>query len=206
MIISYHTGACLRAQAGDTTLVFAPISKQSKNFKPTNFGADVALIPLNHSDMNGASEAGRGDKQPFIISGPGEYEVKDVTATGFASGSKWDGEPRTNTIYSVLFDGLSILYLGAEGELDMPGEVLEMDSPDILIIPIGGSGALSPAEAQKLAVKLESKVVIPILYDDKTLKQFLKEAGEEGTKPVDKLTLKPRDVLGKESEVVVLAA
>ena len=206
MIISYHTGACLRAQAGDTTLVFAPISKQSKNFKPTNFGADVALIPLNHPDMNGASEAGRGDKQPFIISGPGEYEVKDVTATGFASGSKWDGEPRTNTIYSVLFDGLSILYLGAEGELDMPGEVLEMDSPDILIIPIGGSGALSPAEAQKLAVKLESKVVIPILYDDKTLKQFLKEAGEEGTKPVDKLTLKPRDVLGKESEVVVLAA
>ena len=88
----------------------------------------------------------------------------------------------------------------------MPGEVLEMDSPDILIIPIGGSGALSPAEAQKLAVKLESKVVIPILYDDKTLKQFLKEAGEEGTKPVDKLTLKPRDVVGKESEVVVLSS
>src|SRR3989344_5324544 len=189
MILTYHSGACVRAQAGDTTIVFAPISKQSKNFKPTNFGADVALIPLNHPDMNGwedmrarpqkDSEAAFGaGKQPFIISGPGEYEVKDVTATGFASGSKWDGEPRTNTIYSVLFDGLSILYLGAEGELDMPGEVLEMDSPDILIIPIGGSGALSPAEAQKLAVKLESKVVIPILYDDKTLRQFLKEAGE----------------------------
>ena len=210
MILTYHTGACIRAQAGDTTLVFAPISKQSKNFKPTNFGADVALVPLNHPDMNGTEEAGRGDKQPFVISGPGEFEIKDVTVMGFASGSKWDGEPRTNTIYSVLFDGLSILYLGAEGETNIPSEVLEMDSPDILILPVGGNGALSPADAQKLAVKLESKIIIPILYDAPpaggTLKQFLKEAGEEGTKPVDKLTLKPRDVVGKESEVVVLSS
>ena len=228
MILTYHSGACIRAQAGDTTLVFAPISKQSKDLKPTNFGADVALIPLIHPDMNGAEEVrGRPRKdgaegavhgasnQPFVISGPGEFEIKDVTVTGFGSGSKWDGEPRTNTIYSVLFDGLSILYLGAQGELEMPGEVLEMDSPDVLILPVGGNGALTPAEAQKLAVTLESKIIIPVLYDlprdaagkagDKTLKQFLKEAGEENTKPVDKLTLKPRDVVGKESEVVVLS-
>ena len=206
MILTFHEGACIRAQAGDTTLVFSPVSKSSKNFKPTNFGADIAFISLNHPDTNGADEAGRGDKQPFVINGPGEYEVKDVSATGFGSGSKWGGEPRTNTIYSVHFDGLSVLYLGAQGELEMPAEVLEMDSPDILIIPVGGSGVLTPAEAQKLAVKLESKIVIPIFYDDKTLKQFLKETGEEGTKPVDKLTLKPRDVAGKESEVVVLSS
>jgi len=34
----------------------------------------------------------------------------------------------------------------------------------------------------------------------------LKESGAEGTKPVDKLTIKPRDVAGKENEVVVLSA
>ncbi len=206
MILTYHSGACIRAQAGDTTLVFAPVSKQSKDFKPTNFGADAAFVPLNHPDMNGSSEAGRGDKQPFVIDGPGEYEVKDVTASGFASGSKWGGEPRTNTIYYVHFDGLSLLYLGALSELDLHPDVLEMDSPDILVIPIGGNGTLNPAEAQKLAVKLEAKIVIPILWDDKTLKQFLKEAGEENVKPVDKLTVKPRDVAGKESEVVVLSS
>lgn len=206
MILTYHSGACIRAQAGDTTLVFAPVSKKSKNFKQTNFGADVALVPLNHPDMNGVEEAGRGDKQPFVVSGPGEFEIKDMTAAGFASGSKWGGEPRTNTIYSIEFDGLSVLYLGALGDLDLPSDLLEMDAPDVLILPVGGNGALTPAEAQKLAVKLESKIVIPILYDDKTLKQFLKEAGEEGTKPVDKLTIKPRDVVGKESEVVVLGA
>jgi L-ascorbate metabolism protein UlaG (beta-lactamase superfamily) len=205
MILTFHEGACVRASAGDTTLVFGPVSKASKNFKPTNFGADIAFISLNHPDMNGSEEAGRGDKQPFVISGPGEYEVKDVTAAGFPVGSKYGGEGRINTVYSVSFDGMSVLYLGALGDLDLPGDVLEMDSPDVLIVPLGGSGALTPAEAQKLAVKLEAKIIIPVLYDEKTLKQFLKEAGEEGTKPVDKLTIKPRDLVGKENEVVVLS-
>jgi L-ascorbate metabolism protein UlaG (beta-lactamase superfamily) len=206
MILTFHDGSCIRASAGDTTVVFGPVSKQSKNFKPTNFGADVAFISLNHADMNGAEEAGRGEKQPFVVFGPGEYEVKEITASGYPAGSMYDKEGKINTVYSIHFDGLSVLYLGALGDMDLPHEVLEMDSPDILIVPIGGEGTLNPAEAEKLAVKLEAKIVIPILYDDKTLKTFLKEAGAEGTKPVDKLTLKPRDLAGKQGEVVVLGA
>lgn len=218
MIITYHDGACVRVSAGDTTLVFGPVSKRSKNFKPTNFGADVAFLPLNHPDMNGSDEAARGERDPFIIFGPGEYEVsaksgaaaagKDynsITAAGFPSQSHYDAAERINTIYSIHFDGLSVLYLGALATTNLPSEVLEMDAPDVLIIPIGGEGVLSPADAEKLAVKLESKIVIPILYDEKTLKQFLKEAGSDAVKPVDKLTIKPRDVAGKESEVVVLS-
>jgi L-ascorbate metabolism protein UlaG (beta-lactamase superfamily) len=206
MILSYHEGACIKAAAGDTTIVFGPVSKQSKNFKPVNFGADVAFVSLNDADMNGADEAGRGDRQPFVITGPGEYEVKDVTATGYASGSKYGGSPRTNTIYAVHFDGMSVLYAGALGDMESASDVMEMDSPDILILPVGGQGALSPADAAKFAVKIEAKMIIPILYDDKSLKQFLKEAGAEGVKPVEKLTLKPRDVIGKQNEVVVLSS
>jgi L-ascorbate metabolism protein UlaG (beta-lactamase superfamily) len=81
-----------------------------------------------------------------------------------------------------------------------------MDEPDVLIIPVGGEQVLTAAEAQKLAVKLEAKIVIPIMYDDKSLKQFLKEAGAEGTKSEEKLTIKPRDVAGKQNEVVVLSS
>jgi L-ascorbate metabolism protein UlaG (beta-lactamase superfamily) len=205
MIITYHGGACVRVSAGDTTLVLGPVSKQSKNFKPTNFGADVAFVSLNHPDMNGVEEAGRGEKIPFAITGPGEYEVKEVTAAGFPTKSIYGGSEKINTVYSLHFDGLSVLYLGALGDMNLHADVLEMDSPDILIVPIGGNGVLTPAEAQKLSVKLEAKMIVPILYDDKTLKQFLKESGEEKVTPVDKLTLKPRDVIGKENEVVVLS-
>jgi L-ascorbate metabolism protein UlaG (beta-lactamase superfamily) len=204
MILTFHEGACVRAQAGDTTLVFSPVSKKSKNFKPANFGTDVAFVSLNDPDMNGAEEASRGDKKPFVIFGPGEYEVKEITAAGFQSKSNYGGGERINAVYSVHFDDLSVLYLGALGDADLPKDVFEMDAPDILITPIGGQGTLNPAEAAKLAVKLEAKIIIPTLYDDKTLKQFLKEAGDEGVKPVEKLTLKLRDLAGKEGDVVVL--
>ena len=173
MILTYHTGGCIKASAGDTTLVFGPVSKSSKNFKPTNFGADVALVPLNHPDMNGIEEAGRGEKQPFAVFGPGEYEAKGVTIAGFATHSTYGDNERINTAYSILFDGMNVLYLGALGEKALPAELLEMDSPDVLIVPIGGEGTLTAAEAHALAVKLESKIVIPILYDEKSLKVFL---------------------------------
>ena len=205
MILTHHEGACVRISAGDTTLVLGPVSKQSKNFKPTNFGADVAFVPLNHPDMNGVEEAGRGEKVPFAVTGPGEYEVKEITVAGFPTKSKWGGSEKINTVYSLHFDGLSVLYLGALRDTNLPSDALEMDSPDILIVPIGGNGVLSPAEAAKLSVKLEAKIIIPVMYDEKTLKQFLKESGDEKLKPVEKLTVKPRDVVGKENEVVVLS-
>jgi L-ascorbate metabolism protein UlaG (beta-lactamase superfamily) len=204
MILTYHDGFCIRASAGDTTLVFGPVSKGSKNFKPTNFGADVAFVSYQHPDMNGVEEAGRGDKQPFAILGPGEYEIKDVTALGFGSKSNYGSDERINTIYSVTFDGITVMYAGAVGTTELPKDIEDMDAPDVLVVPVGGNGALSPSEAQKLAVNLESKIVIPIGYDEKTLKQFLKEAGAEGTKAEEKLTIKKKDVVGKANEVVVL--
>jgi hypothetical protein len=49
-------------------------------------------------------------------------------------------------------------------------------------------------------------MIIPMDYDAVSLKAFLKEIGEEKTEAVDKLTLKRKDLEGKESEVVVLKA
>ncbi len=37
------------------------------------------------------------------------------------------------------------------------------------------------------------------------LKSFLKEAGSEGVQAVDKLTLKKKDLEGKEGEIIVLS-
>ena len=42
--------------------------------------------------------------------------------------------------------------------------------------------------------------------DKNALKVFLKEAGAEGAEHLDKLTLKKKDLEGKEAEVMVIAA
>ena len=69
---------------GDLSLALNPISKSSK-LKSTSAGADITLITTNHPDMNGRDTTSRGEKESFVIDGPGEYEVKDVGVKGFQS-------------------------------------------------------------------------------------------------------------------------
>jgi hypothetical protein len=210
MIITSHGGECIRISAGDTTLVFSPVSKKSKNLKPINFGADVAFVSVKHPDMDGAEEAQRGGSEAFAITGAGEYEVKAMTANGFETPTAYAGRT-INTAYLVSFDGMTVLYLGALSEAKLPpGAMEDVESIDVLFVPIGGDGVLSASEAHKLAIQLEAKVIVPIHWDGigeaAALKQFLKEAGKDGLKPVEKLTLKPKDVLPMVSEVVVLSS
>jgi L-ascorbate metabolism protein UlaG (beta-lactamase superfamily) len=158
--------------------------------------------------MNGVDQVAFGDKKPFVISGPGEYEIKDVFIKGLPSQSGYDGEKRINTIYSVTLEGMNICFLGAVSTPELPKETDEaIEEVDILFVPIGGNGVLEPSQAYKLAVSIEPKIIIPILYDDAKgkdlLKAFLKEAGEN-PKPETKITLKKKDLEGKEAEVVVL--
>ena len=207
MIINYLGGEFVKIQFGDTILAFNPISKDSI-LKPSKFGADIVLSSLNHPDMNGVDQVTFGEKKPFAISGAGEYEVKGVFIKGFASKSGYDRESRINTIYTVSLEGMNICFLGALNQTELPKEAEgAIDSVDILFVPIGDEGVLSPAQAYKLAVSIGPKIIIPISYGDvgvkDALKIFLKEAGEN-PKPENKLTLKKKDLEGKDGDVVVL--
>lgn len=207
MIITYQGGAFFKVQFGDITLAVNPISKDSK-LKPSRFGADVALSSVNHVDMNGFDQVSFGEKKAFAISGPGEYEVKDVFIKGFKTESQYGKEPRLNTIYTVSLENMNLCFLGAISSKDLPSEVAEaVDDIDILFVPVKADGALSPSDAYKLAVKLEPKLIIPVYWDDNAaLKAFLKEAGEDSKKPEDKLTIKKKDLEGKEADVAVLSS
>lgn len=198
MILTYHGRDMVKAQAGDTVMAVNPISKASKH-KTAKFGADVALVSVNDADHNGVEEVTFGNKIPFVASGPGEYEVKDIFIKGFLS--KADGGS-INTIYSVLFDNINLCFLGALVDDELPEEATEsLIDIDILFVPIGEG--LPAAKAYKLAVSLEPKIIIP-LGEDGELKSFLKEAGVSASQSLDKLTLKKKDLDGKEGEIVLL--
>jgi len=205
MIITYQGLGFFKLQFGEIVIALNPISKDSKS-KPSRFGADIALVSLNNEDFNGVDTLEFGDKKPFAITGPGEYEIKGVFIKGFKSVSNYDGKEAINTIYMLTLDSINICYLGAlNGEIDK--ETLEsLDNIDILFAPIGGKGTLDSSASYKLAVNLEPKLIIPMLYDEKsdTLKKFLKEGGEEKTTPLEKLSIKKKDLEGKEGEIVVL--
>lgn len=205
MIITYNTLESFRVQFGDTTIALNPISKKSK-LPAASFGADVAIVSIDHEDMNGVESVSRGDAAPFPIIGPGEYEVAGVFVRGFPSSSTYGGRERMNTVYTISLEDSNLCFLGALGTGTLSPETLEaLPDIDILFVPIGGDGVLTPAEAGKLVTSLEPRIIIPMHYDTTSLAAFLKEVGSKAT-PVDKLTLRKKEILEKEGEVVVLKA
>lgn len=211
MVITHHGGQCFKVTFGDLTLVFDPVSKGA-TLPSVRFGADIALVSRNHPDMNGVEEVTYGDKVPFAITGPGEYERQGVTVQGFLSKSKYGlkkgEESALNTIYSVGLEDMTIVHLGALSDTELPPEAREgIDEIDILFVPVGGEGVLSAAKAHELAVSLEPKVIIPMHWSGigtaKALDSFLKEAGN-GVKKEEKLTLKRKDLVGLEGSILVL--
>jgi len=208
MIITYLGKQFFKIGQGSLTMAFNPISKDSKLAgSVSRFGSDVALSTTNHPDYNGFEMVSHGDTIPFEISGPGDYEIKDIFIHGTMTQSEIEGKKYINTIYSFVLDNISVCFLGALSDEKFSTSVREqIDSPDILFVPIGDNGMLDPAKAYKLATTLEPKIIIPMDYDEKSLKAFLKEAGQENEKPIDKLTIKAKDILESEGKVVVLSS
>lgn len=204
MVITYHGGQCFKVSFGDTTLAFNPISKKSK-LSESKFGSDVAFVSLWHPDFNGVEQVSHGNKEPFLVDGPGEYEIGSVVARGFGVKTNYGSEEAFNTIYQVRLEDMNIVFLGVLNDPEIDPKILsELGDIDILFVPIGGDEVLEVPQASKLATKLEAKVIIPMHYDAVALKAFLKEEGAESTKPAEKLTLKRKDVAGESGTVMVL--
>ena len=205
MVISFLGAQFFKVSFGDTTLAFNPISKQSK-FKQARFGADIALISVNHPDFNGVENVTHGDRTPFVIEGPGEYEIRNVTVLGLSSTSSAAAGGSINTIYIVTLEGMRLCFLGALGSGKLSSELMEaINGVDILFVPISGGSALNASDAHELSVKIGPRIIIPMEHNKETLAKFLKEEGIEKVKPIDKLTVKKKDIEGKEGEIVVFS-
>ncbi len=214
MVITHHGGQCFKVTFGDLTLVFDPVSKAG-TLPAVRFGADIALVSRNHPDMNGTDEVSFGGKEPFLIKGPGEYEHSGVTVQGFLTKSQYalpKGQlDAVNTVYAVTLEGMTLVHLGALSDAVLSHEAREaIDEIDVLFVPVGGDGVLSPAEASKLAVSLQPKIIIPMHWEGMgekdALDSFLKEEGSKDAEKVDKLMLKKKDTLEKDGAIIVLTA
>ena len=208
MIITYLGKQFFKITQGNLTIALNPISKDYKSdAKGSRFGSDIAFSTTNHPDYNGFDMVSHGDNVPFSVKGPGDYEIKDIFIKGTMTESTINEKKYINTIYSFSVENISICFLGCVSNGKLNTEIRgDLGSPDILFVPIGNHDLLDSSEAYKLAVSLEPKIIIPMDYDDKTLKAFLKEGGQDKVEAIDKLTLKAKDLIGREGEIVVLSS
>ncbi len=203
MVLSYHGLGMIKASIGDTTVVFNPIA-EAPGLRASKFGADLALVSLNDPGYNGITQASRGDRVPFAVTGPGEYEVGGIFIKGV--GTPGPGG-RINTIYSLMWDGIKLIHLGVPATTEIsPRDKEALGAVDILFVPLGAAGGLEAKAAAKFVTAFSPRLVIPVDYDERSsLPVFLKEVGAEGKSPVPSLSLKRKDLQDKETEVAVLA-
>jgi len=172
--------------------------------------ADIVTVSHDHHDHSAVSQVGG---EPFVVGGPGEYEIKGVRIVGVPSfHDEKKGTIRgKNTIYNIQTDNLFICHLGDLGQSELVSEQLEaIGQVDILLIPVGGVYTIDAQGAAKIAASLEPKIVIPMHYADpgsnlklEPVDKFLKEMGAEKVEPQAKLSI-TTDKLPEELVVVVL--
>jgi L-ascorbate metabolism protein UlaG (beta-lactamase superfamily) len=124
------------------------------------------------------------------IDAPGTHQVKDISIHGMLS---WHDASRgvkrgRNIIFTFWVDGLTICHLGDLGHLLTPEQVTEIGKVDVLLLPVGGTLAISVPEAVEVQKQLPATVTIPMHYRTRALglggmffaplDKFLSKAGQ----------------------------
>ena len=178
--------------------------------KVPSFEADLLLITHYHQDHQNV-KAIKG--QPFIIEGPGEYEVKGAFIRGIDSyHDNVKGRERgKNTIYSFQVEDIRTCHLGDLGQKELTEEQVEkIGEIDILMIPVGGNFTISAEEATKIINQLEPTIIIPMHYKIPRLtvkldgpEKFLKKMGTKSPERLEVLSIKKKD-LPEEIKIILL--
>ncbi len=206
-----HSSFKLRGKS--VTVVTDPYDPEFVGLKYPKTEADIVTVSHCHSDHNFISIVGGG---PFVISLPGEYEIKGVSVFGFSSyhDDKQGTEKGKNIIYLIEIDGLRICHLGDLGGGLSAELIEEIGTVDVLCIPVGGKVTLEPNEAVELINQIEPSIVLPMHYnlpsmnqkifgDLKPVDEFLSKMEVEDKTVLDKLTIS-KDKLPEETKVVIL--
>ena len=210
--IQYLGHSAFRIKGKSCVVVTDPYGAQAGKL-PAGVTANIVTVSHDHFDHNEVkSVAG----SPFVVNGPGEYEVGGVSIVGIPT---WhddqEGAQRgENTAYVIEMDGLRLVHLGDLGHKLAQDQLEQMGAIDVVMIPVGGVYTLDAKEAAGVVKQVDPWVVIPMHYQQAGLDAgsfgqlsggdvFLKEMGKSEVQPVPKLVVSA-DRLPGELQVVVL--
>ena len=214
MKIAWYGQSCFRLiiktnGAEKITLFIDPFDKEI-GLTPPRGNADIVICSHNHHDHN---SVGSLSGTPFVIDGPGEYDVKKVFIKGVYSfhDDKKGEERGTNTISVIEVEDLKICHLGDLGQKELSDIQLEkIGEVDVLMVPVGGNFTIDGGEAVKIINQIEPNVVIPMHYKIPGLnlkldglENFIKEIGAE-KETMEELIIQKKDLTDEKMKVVVM--
>jgi L-ascorbate metabolism protein UlaG (beta-lactamase superfamily) len=209
MVITWYGNSCFKITSGELTIVIDPFDKEA-GLRPPHFACDIVCVTHNHYDHN---NVGALSGEPFVVNGPGEYEIKGVSIRGIESfhDEKEGSERGLNTIYIIEIEDIVLCHMGDFGQKELSEEQIKaINEVDILFIPVGGKYTIGGTRASNIVNQIEPRIAIPMHYkipglkaDIEPVDRFLKEMGEGKLQAVEKLTIKKK-TLPEQTEIVVM--
>ncbi len=209
MEISWYGLSCFRiVERGSITIVTDPYDHRTVGYSQLKLKGDVVTVS-HDAPGHACISAVKGD--PYVIIGPGEYELGGVFITGMrTNGHKKTEDEPNNTLYVIKFEGISVAHLGDLRRVPTQTEIEALGTVDIALVPVGGGGGLNAAKAAEVVSIFEPGIVIPMHYQtpETTLKlmplsRFLKEMGAEKVTPQPLLKV-DKGSIPEETRIVVL--
>lgn len=208
MEISWYGHSCFRLfEKGKASVITDPFDDSLGYPMPKLLKSE--LVTASHN-APGHNNIGAVKGMLHSFTGPGEYEVGGVFVIGVAMHNQKANPAKYNVAYLFDFDGLTVAHLGDLSHVPSQSEMEALGVVNILLVPIGGGGALNSSQAAEVIGLLEPGYVIPMHYQmDGTLlnldpaDKFLKEMGITTPKYEDVLKVSPSS-LPESTQIVML--
>jgi len=179
--ISWYGLSCFRiSERGQITVVTDPFAA-SIGLPEPKLKADV--VTVSH-DVPGHNNVETVKGPPYILTGPGEYEVGGVFIIGIALHNAKEENPRRNVGYMIEYENLTVLHLGDLDHVPEQSVIEEIGVVNVLLVPVGGGAGLKASEAAEVVALIEPHYVVPMHYAQDGLKldldpvdRFLKAMG-----------------------------
>jgi len=206
--ITWYGHSCFRiSERNRITVVTDPFS-ESLGLPVPKLKADVVTVSHDEPGHNNV-ELVKGD--PYVLRGPGEYEIKGLFVTGLAMHNTAAARPRRNVAYLIEMDSLTVLHLGDLDHVPEQSVIESIGEVNVLLVPVGGGKGLKASEAAEVVALVEPHFVVPMHYalpglmlDLDPVDRFLKAMGV--TVPQEMEVLKVTSgSLPEQPQVVILA-
>ncbi len=208
MEITWHGHSCFRLmERGVASIVTDPFDA-SIGYEAPNLRADI--VTVSH-DAPGHNAIDTVKKVTHILDRPGEYEIGGVFITGVETYNPHQRtEARRNIVFVFDFGSYVVAHLGDLNHVPSQSQIEQLGPIDVLLVPVGGGGALNSAEAAEVISLIEPSIVVPMHYRTQAcslkldpLDKFLKEMGVSAVQELEALKVTSSE-MGEETQIVVL--
>lgn len=212
MQIYWHGYSAVRIETKssdkEATVLTDPYENEASLRFPRAVTPDILI--LSHQDRSRFNLEGVAGS-PFIVSDPGEYEVKDVFVQGIQDRNLDPGTATRPLLHRIVAEGMSLGFLGQIKRKLTDNELEELGEVDILLMPVGGGEVMDSKLASETISLIEPRMVIPLHYDIPGIKakltgvdSFCKSLGVCKRQDANKLKISKKELPTEDMIVMVL--